>query len=262
MLQNKYFWIDMATQKISAVIITLDEERNIRRAIDSVIGVVDEVLVLDSGSRDKTVDIAKNAGAKIHQIDWAGYASTKNKGHDLASGSYILSIDADEALSDPLQKSIKELNESDLEGYYSMNRMTNYCGQWIQHSGWYPDTKVRLFPKNTRWEGKHVHESLNLDSSIAIHHMQGDILHYSYYSRKEHKTRADHYSKLTAKKLFEKNKKANRAKPFLSGIVRFIGMYFIKGGILDGMAGWHIARISAQSNIIKYKTLRKLNNEQ
>lgn len=244
---------------ITAVIITLNEEKNIGRAIDSLEGVADEILVIDSHSTDKTGAICKAKKVKFVSQDWLGYSETKNKGNNMATHPYILSIDADEALSEELKNSISKAKKNGLEGVYSMNRLTNYCGKWIRHSGWYPDEKVRLFPKNNvYWEGKWVHETLVIPSEMKRTHLVGDLHHYSYYNFKDHREKADHYSELTAKKMFEAGKKAGSLKPFLSGFARFIGMYFIKWGFLDGRMGFKIAQISAASNVYKYKTLRKL----
>ena len=138
--------------QISAVIICLNEERNLGRALNSLNGIVDEVLVLDSGSTDRTRDIALLHGAKFLDIEWEGYASTKNRGNEMASFEHILSLDADEELSPELQQSILKLKSSGETGAFTCNRLTNYCGKWIRHSGWYPDRKIRLFPKGkAKW---------------------------------------------------------------------------------------------------------------
>lgn len=247
--------------KISATIITLNEERNIGRCIDSLLGIVDEVIVVDSFSSDKTESICKSKGVKFIQTDWKGYAQTKNYANSLASYSYIYSIDADEELTPELQNSVLKEKEKGLNGLYSHNRLTNYCGSWIKNMGWYPDSKVRLFPKEfAQWSGEFVHEELTFSKSLKVTHLKGDLNHYSYYSTKEHRERADKYSILTAKKMHAKGKKASFFKPYLSSLARFVSMYLLKFGFLDGKAGFIISKISAQSNILKYKELRRLNN--
>lgn len=248
---------------ISAVIITLNEERNIARVIDSLQGIADEILVYDSHSTDKTAEICKEKDVRFIQDEWLGYSETKNKANQLAKHRYIFSIDADEALSEELRKSLLKVKEEGLEGYYSMNRLTNYCGKWIRHSGWYPDVKVRLFPKDqVYWEGKWVHETLHIPGSLNKVHLKGDLLHYSYYNFKDHRQKADHYSELTANKMFEKGKTSGPLKPYLSGLARFISMYIFKLGFLDGKMGFKIAQISAASNVYKYKKLRALHHRE
>ncbi|MCO5269689.1 MAG: glycosyltransferase family 2 protein [Brumimicrobium sp.] len=249
--------------KLSSVIITLNEERNIARCIDSLRSFSDEIIVLDAFSTDNTVEICKEKGVSIHQREWKGYSNAKNYLQELAQNEYILSVDADEAPDLELQKAIQKEIEKGLEGIYVLNRLTNYCGQWIRHSSWYPDKKIRIFPKShTKWTGEFVHEELEFDTNFSAKELPGHLLHYSYYNHREHRERADKYSLLTAQKLWKNGKKAGFLKPYISAIGRFITMYFIKGGILDGNGGFHIALISAQSNILKYKELRRLQHEE
>lgn len=246
--------------KISATIITLNEERNIGRCIRSLREVADEIIVLDSFSSDRTEEICKELEVRFEKRAWEGYSSSKNYLNGLATGDYVLSIDADEALDEELKRSILKVKEEKSPQIYSVNRITNYCGKWIRHSGWYPDVKIRLFPKEgSQWEGEFVHETLSYPEGLQVIQLPGHLEHYSYYSFEEHRARADKYSELTAKKLFKSGNQASILKPWLSSIGRFVSMYFIKGGILDGRMGFKIAQISAQSNVYKYKELRRLN---
>lgn len=248
--------------KISVTIITLNEERNIERCILSVQDVADEIIVLDSFSTDQTKAICEQYNVRFEERKWEGYTNAKNYLNSLAQFDYILSLDADEALDDELKNEIlilKPLNEPEI---YSVNRLTNYCGKWIKHSGWYPDIKVRLFPKNgSYWSGEFVHEELVFPANIPVKQLNGHLEHYSYYSFKDHRERADKYSTLTAMKMYKQGKKASIFKPFLSGIMRFVKMYFIQKGFLDGKMGFKIAQISCQSNVFKYKELRRLTQE-
>ncbi len=246
--------------KISATIITKNEERNIERCICSLKGVADEIIVLDSFSTDRTEEICLQHNVRFEKREWEGYSASKNYLNSLASHGYILSIDADEALDDTLREAILGIKETQEKAVYSVNRLTNYCGKWIKHSGWYPDIKVRLFPKEgSYWDGEYVHEELKFPNDLKEVQLDGHLLHYSYYNYKEHRERADKYSELTAQKMNKAGKRASALKPYLSGIGRFISMYIIKGGFLDGKMGYKIASISAQSNIFKYKELRRLN---
>lgn len=248
--------------KITATIITLNEERNIERCINSLKPVVDEIIVLDAFSNDRTPEICNNLGVSFIQRKWEGYSASKNYLNNLASSDYILSIDADEAIDAELQKSIAEIKVTESPQVYSVNRITNYCGQWIKHLGWYPDVKIRLFPKEgSMWVGEFVHEELKYPDKLNVVQLKGHLEHYSYYSFEDHKARADKYSTLTAQKLHAKGKKASFLKPYLSALGRFVSMYLIKKGFLDGKMGYKIALISAKSNVFKYKELRRLNSE-
>jgi (heptosyl)LPS beta-1,4-glucosyltransferase len=168
-------------------------------------------------------------------------------------------MDADEALSPDLIRSIREARDKGLTGAYACDRLTNYCGTWVRHGGWYPDTKVRLFPKDgARWEGAHVHEVLRLADTRTPTRLQGDLLHYSYYSVADHKERIERYSSLHAQAMFEAGKRAGIVKIWLSPIVKFIQGYVFQLGLLDGMAGWNIAWFSARAVHLKYVKLQAL----
>jgi glycosyltransferase involved in cell wall biosynthesis len=249
--------------KISATIITLNEERNIERCIRSLDGVADEIIVLDSFSNDRTEEICGSLNVRFEKRKWEGYAASKNYLNSMASYQFILSIDADEALDEALKCRIIQLKNAKTNyssTVFNVNRLTNYCGKWIYHSGWYPDLKTRIFPKKTcHWEGAYVHEELICSEKMNEIQLIGHLEHYSYYSFEEHRIRADKYSALTAQKMHAKGKKAGFFKPYISAIGRFVAMYFINKGFLDGYMGYKIAQISALSNIFKYNELRRLN---
>jgi len=248
--------------KLSVIIITLNEELNIARCIDSVKEIADEIVIVDSGSTDKTESIVLSKNAKFHNLPWMSYGLARNSAADLASYDWVLALDADEALSSELLYSIKTIKSKEYQDKeaFSFNRLTNYCDQWIRHSGWYPDTKTRIYNKHkTSWNDAIVHEALENISMLHIHHLKGDLLHYSYYSRKDHIQRADKYSRLAALKLHTAGKSASPFKPVLSMIAKFVSKYFLKLGFLDGKAGYDIAKISAKSNKLKYEELRRLN---
>ena len=248
--------------KISATIITLNEERNIERCIRSLKNVADEIIVLDSNSTDRTEEICLNHNVTFVKRDWEGYAASKNYLNTLASHDYILSMDADEAVDEKLAQEILQVKALKGQELYSVNRITNYCGRWIKHGGWYPDVKTRLFPKEgCFWDGEFVHEELVYPKGLNIVQLKGHLSHYSYYSFKGHRERADKYSSLTAQKMNKAGKKASVLKPLFSGLARFVSMYFLKAGFMDGKMGFKIAQISAQSNVFKYQELRRLNQE-
>lgn len=246
--------------KLSVVIITFNEARNIKRAIESVQHIADEIIIVDSFSTDETKDICESLNVRFYQQKWVGYSEQKNYANSLANFPTIFSLDADEAVDKVLEKEITNLKAKGFSAVYIVNRMTNYCGKWIKHSGWYPDKKIRIFPKETKWEGI-VHETLLFKKQFKEIELAGHVEHYSYYSFEQHKEVADKYSYLTAQKMNANGKKANIIKPYLSAFGRFVSMYIFKLGFLDGKMGFKIAQISAKSNILKYQELRRLNHE-
>jgi len=248
--------------KLSAVIITKNEKTNILRCINSLNIVADEIIVVDSGSSDGTLKLLETTNATVINSDWLGYAKTKNLGNQKASNDFILSLDADEELSKELIDNILKAKLNGLQGTYSFNRLTNYIGVWIKNSGWYPDEKIRLFDKKqVSWKGEFVHETLSIPLGLANTKLSGDLFHYSYSSVTDHKSRADNYSALTAEKLFSEGKSASLFSPFLSPLVRFLKMYIIQKGFLDGKSGFQIAQISAASNRFKYRELNRLHKK-
>ncbi|MBN4066054.1 glycosyltransferase family 2 protein [Candidatus Amoebophilus asiaticus] len=224
--------------KISAVIITFNEERNISRCIESVMRVADEVLVVDSFSSDNTKAICEALKVRFVQNQWEGYSRQKNYGNSIASHDYILSLDADEVLSEELINSIIR-EKANLEGAYQFNRLNNYCGKWIKHCGWYPDKKLRLFKRDeAHWKGDYVHETIQLKSGTKIKHLHGDLYHFSFSSVNDHLMRINKYATLAGKELSAKNNAIILSlKMIFSPPVKFINSYFINLGFLDGYFG-------------------------
>ncbi len=245
---------------ISAVIITKNEARNIVRCLASVRRVADEVIVVDAGSTDGTVSLASDLGARVSERAWTNYSDQKNHANALATHPHILSLDADEALSPELEASLLDLKETGIHGAYRVARRTNYCGHWVRHGGWYPDAKVRLFPRSgTFWEGEHVHETLVLPPGTAIHPLKGDLLHYSYHTVQDHRERIERYSTLHAEAMYAAGKRAGVFKRLLAPPVKFLQGYLLQLGFLDGWAGWTIAVMSARAVRAKYHKLHQLN---
>lgn len=245
--------------RLSAVIITFNEERNIARCIDSLQGVADEIVVVDSFSVDATPEICRSKGVHFISHAFEGYIEQKNFALDQASCDHILSLDADEALSDELRQSILRVKSAWNEDAYSMNRLTNYCGTWVRHGGWYPDRKVRLFRKNSgRWTGINPHDEFRLVSGGRQSHIKGDLLHYSYYTIDDHERQIDRFSAIGAKALFEKGVRSNVLKLMYKPAARFFRNYLLKMGFLDGKTGWIIARKSTKAVYWKYLRLYQL----
>lgn len=246
--------------KLSAVIITFNEERNIRRCIESILDVVDEIVVVDSYSVDKTKDICSEYDVRFIEHEFEGHIEQKNWAKDQATFDYILSLDADEALDEKLKSSINTVKQDWTNDGYSMNRLTNYCGHWVRHSGWYPDVKMRLFHrKKGNWGGNNPHDKFILDKSAKQAHLSGDLLHYSYYSRAEHLQQIHKFSDIGAKALAKKGKRSSYLKILIKPLARFIKAYLVNLGFLDGKVGFDIARFSAYSNYLKYSKLMTIN---
>lgn len=254
--------------QLSVVIITFNEEKNIGRCLESIQGIADDVVIVDSFSTDATESISKKYAVNFISRKWEGYSDTKNFANAQAKHDWVLSLDADEALSEELKKSILKAKVEPGLKTYKFHRLTNYCGSWIKHCGWYPDTKIRVFDRRiTKWEGI-IHEKLVIDFSPIDSAqgdklemtkgilLNGDLLHYSYYSKEQHYAQTEKFSTLAAQNMFAKGKKVSALKMYLSPIVKFISDYIIKLGFLDGAAGYTICRISAYTSYLKYKKLR------
>ena len=252
----------MGINKISAVIITYNEEKNIERCLLSLQDVADEIVVVDSFSNDKTPQICeKFSQVRFYRQKWLGYSKQKNYANSLATYDFILSIDADELLSAELIKSIRKIKTDNIDNtVFSMNRLTNYCGSWIRHSGWYPDTKIRLFQKFIRWEGD-IHEKLALPSNVKIKKLKGDLYHYTIYNVSEHLKQVDKFTTIAANELFKKGKRSHLIDVFIRPKWKFFRDYFINLGILDGFAGYNVCKISAFATFLKYSKLKELRKE-
>lgn len=245
-------------QQLSVVIITFNEERNIGRCLESVKDVADDIVVLDSFSKDNTEKICKEYNVNFITRAWEGYSASKNFANEQAKYDWVLSLDADEALNDKLRFKLLELKKTNALQAASFNRLTNYCGSWIKHGGWYPDVKLRLFNRRTtRWEGL-IHEELKYPSTESLTHINEDILHYSYYTLDDHLKQIEKFTDLASRDLFERKKKPAAYKLWVNPIAKFIGYYFINLGFLDGGAGFKIARYSSYATYLKYKKTRDL----
>lgn len=239
-------------QNLSLVIITFNEEKNIERCLQSVQSVVDEIIIVDSFSTDKTIEICHKYDAKIIQQKWLGYSKQKNLGNEQASNDFILSLDADEALSETLSQSILELKKTGFKGAFTFNRLNNYCGKWIKHTSWYPDKKLRIWNKNEgEWQGD-IHETTVFKSPVDIQHLKGDLLHYSYYSIHEHILQANKFSEIAAETRYKQGKKVGLFKIIFSPFMKFFKEYFIKLGLLDGIHGFTISIIASHETFLKY----------
>ena len=239
--------------KISAVIITFNEEDRLPEALNSLQGVADEIVVVDSFSTDRTPEIAKQSRVHFYQNRFEDYGQQKNFAMQKAGHEWILNLDADERVSPELEKAIMELklNEpAEKIGAYAIKRKTFYLGHWIRHSGWYPDRKVRLFRKSgSTWQGR-IHERLLVKGAVAP--LPGAILHYTYRDIGDHIQRLNRYSNFQAEEIAAQGKKFLLLRLLLLPPVTFLRHYVWRLGFLDGFAGLVIAMISSWGTAMKY----------
>lgn len=250
-------------EKISVVIITLNEERDIGRCLASVKDIADEIVVVDSFSTDITEEICKEYKTKFVQHKFENYISQKNWALNQAENDIILSLDADEELSKELQLSILEVKKYFNADGYSMNRLTRIGSKWIKYSGWYPDTKLRLFNReNGKWAGMNPHDEFKYDQKANISKLNGDLLHHSFYSFDELEKQTEKFAKLGAIAYYEKGKRSTLFNVIASPSVRFIRDYFFKGGLFHGIMGFRVSFNNTKATYLKYKYLRSLCNNQ
>lgn len=244
---------------LSVVIITFNEEQNIRRCIESVEKVADEIIVLDSFSKDRTVEIARSMGAVIHQEKFKGYIGQKNYAMQLASHNYILSLDADEALDQQLTDSILAEKENFNQRAYRMNRCTRYCGRFMHHGLWYPDKKIRLFDRRiAKWGGLNPHDKIELLEGFTFHHLNGNILHYAFDSTEDLIWRNNRISSIAAMSLYNIGRRSSWYKMIIHPAWAFLNGYFFRLGFLDGFEGFSFAVNTAHQVFLKYSKLYKL----
>lgn len=246
--------------RLSVVIITFNEEKNIARCLDSVKEVADDIIVVDSFSKDKTKEICLSKGARFVEHAFEGHIQQKNWAVTQALYPHVLSLDADEALDEELKNSIFEAKKNWKQDGYYMNRLTNYCGHWVRHCGWYPDKKLRLWDsRKGHWTGTNPHDKYELfkgDKNTS--HLKGNILHYSFYSVADHLKQIEYFTDIASKALYEKGKKPNFIKLYISPAAKFIESYFLKLGFLDGKYGYEICKNSAWATKLKYRKLKRL----
>ncbi|MBN1118324.1 MAG: glycosyltransferase family 2 protein [Bacteroidales bacterium] len=245
--------------KLSVVIITYNEEKNIGRCIDSVKDIADDIVVVDSYSTDKTKEISIAKGARFVEHTFEGHIQQKNWAITQAKYPHILSLDADELPDERLKKEILKTKENwTADGYY-FNRLNNYCGKWLKHSGWYPDRKLRLWDsRKGKWAGQNPHDRFTMTEDATTHYLKGDLLHYSFYSVSQHVLQVNKFTDIGSQAAFNKGKKSSLLQIFFYPKWKFIRDYFIKLGILDGYYGYVVCKISAHAKYLKYVKLREL----
>jgi len=248
---------------LSVVIITLNEEKNIKRCIESVITVADEVIVIDSFSSDSTVEIALSLGARVKQSAFDGYINQKNKAINEASNHYVLLLDADEFLSDELAASILKEKENFAHKAYTMKRCNIFRGSYIRHGLWYPDRKLRLFDKRLgHCGGLNPHDVIVMKEITEVKLLKGDMFHHTFENIETYRKRNNEVSAVIAQSMFDAGIRKSKSKIILSPLWSFINGYFLRLGFLEGYNGFMIAVLTTQQSFLKYHKLRQLQRQQ
>ena len=245
--------------KLSVVIITYNEEKNIGRCLNSVRNIADEIIVVDSFSTDSTEAICREAGTRFIQHPFEGHIEQKNYAIGQASWPHILSLDADEALTGALEQEILNIKSNwKSDGYY-INRLTNYCGHWVRYCGWYPDQKLRLWDsRKGEWGGVNPHDKFIMQKGASTGHINADLLHYSFYTIEQHVRLVNFFSEFAAKTLFDKGKNVSLAYILISPVAKFFRDFFLKRGFMDGYYGLVLCVISSYAKFLKYAKLRSM----
>lgn len=248
--------------KFSGVIITYNEERYIEECLKSLVNVVDEIIVVDSYSTDNTKAICSKYNVTFIEQKFLGYIEQKNFALSKASHDYVVSLDGDESLSETLQKSIVALkNNWKLDGYYC-NRFNNFCGQWIKHSDWYPNKKLRVFDRRkSTWKGINPHDEIAVASEKKVGHLKGDILHLTYQTYSEFNLKMEHFSSISADSYYKLGKTAPLFKLFWNPSWAFFKAYILRLGFLDGFNGFMICYQTGHLTFLKYAKLRALHKK-
>jgi glycosyltransferase involved in cell wall biosynthesis len=244
--------------EISVVIITYNEEKKIEVALKSVADIASEIIVVDRHSSDATVKIAREYTEKVFLREWTNFSDQKNYGNEKASFPWILSLDADERVSDELRAEIQQLKSEEPEcTAFSMPRQAFYLGRWIRHSGWYPDRKIRLFQKEkARWEGEFVHEALVVDGQVCK--LKGHLHHFTYDNIRDHIEQSNTFSELGAQKMYAQKKRCRWYHLAIKPSLHFLKAYIWRGGFLDGFAGFVISVLHGYSVFIRYAKLKEI----
>ncbi|HET6979922.1 MAG TPA: glycosyltransferase family 2 protein [Pyrinomonadaceae bacterium] len=245
--------------KVSATIITFNEQSNIKAACESVAW-ADEVLVVDSNSTDATRELAEASGARVITNTWPGFGAQKQFAVEQTSHEWIFSLDADERVSEELRKSIESLQskpEAELADGYQLARRTRYQGRWIRGGGWYPDRQLRLFRKSKgHWKQRHIHESVTMAPGARVERLNGDLLHYtSQDAAHHHRMIGERYAPLAARQMFEEGRRTSFFGVTSAGPAAFIRSLILKGGLRDGFAGFTIASFAAHHAFLKHLML-------
>lgn len=245
--------------RLSAAVITLDEERNVGRCLESLAGVADEVVVVDSGSRDGTGRICREHGAAFVHQPWLGYGAQKNVAAERCGGDLVLSLDADEALSPELRASLLAVKAAPAADCWEVSRLNWMYDRFMRHGGLYPDRKLRLWRRGlARWSDDPVHETARPVGGAAVARLRGDLLHYPVRSREEHLATIERYAALQAGAMLRAGRRAGPWRPWGAAAAHFLRTFVLQRGFLDGSTGLAVSRLSAYATWLKHARLREL----
>jgi glycosyltransferase involved in cell wall biosynthesis len=242
---------------LSLVVISQDERDRIEACLASV-PFADEVLVIDSGSSDGTPELARSLGARVVETDWPGHVAQKNRGLDWATHDWVLSLDADERLSEQAQRSVRAaLADPGGAAGFSLPRCSTWQGRPMRHGRWYPDRKVRLVRRSlARWAGVDPHDTLHVDGEVV--RLAGDIEHDPYRSLDEHLRTIDRYTAIHARSLHDAGVRARRIDVWLRPPLHFVDAMVVRAGLLDGWRGVAVASLGARHTFLKWSRLRRM----
>ena len=247
--------------KISFCVITLNGEKHLARALESMKDAADEIIVVDCGSMDRTLEIAHEFGAKVLFREWTNFSEQRNFAISHTTCEWVFTLDSDEALSEELRTSLVQWKQREAtEKVYEMPRLTFYMGGWVRHSGWYPNLQRRLFRKDSAKYSGIVHETLEFEGKPG--ELVGDLLHYTIENFAEHEAKAEKYSTLAAQKMFDQGKRSWRAAVWFATPWTFLQSFVIRAGFLDGHRGALIAQMAARSVRLKFQKLGALVREE
>ena len=244
--------------KLSVIIITKNEALNLRACIDSV-SFANQLIIVDSGSTDGTVALAHECGAQvIETTDWPGFGAQKNRALAAAEGEWVLSLDADERISPALRAEILRAIDDPTHQAWALPRLSSFCGQFIRHSGWYPDYVVRLWRRGSaRFSDHLVHEQVRVERG-STGRLTTPIIHYSYRTDSDFLRKLEQYSELGAQQAFAAGKRATLRTALLHSVAALLRSFVFKRGFLDGRAGLIVALCAAQTTYHKYFKLMLL----
>jgi len=250
----------MTHASLGIAIITYNAAARLAQCLDSV-SFADDIVVIDGGSTDATVDIAKAHGARVLiRREWPGFGPQKNRALDALSTDWVLSIDADEVVTPELAASIRAAMDNARADVYAVDRLSSFCGQWIRHSGWYPDWIPRLFKRGcARFSDDLVHERLVEQSGTPVARLEGKLLHYSYEDFETVLRKLDAYSTAGALQRHAAGKRGSLGIAITRGLWAFVRTYVLRRGFLDGRAGLMIAVFNAQTVYYRFVKLARLN---
>ena len=249
-------------QRLSVVIVCKNGAKVIGETIKSFSGLTDDILIYDNGSTDATKDIVKQSNARFVEGSWEGFGKTKNKANALAKYDWILSLDADEAIDKEMKDNLLKEDLTDEKKVFEF-KFKNFLGnKWLRFGEWGNDKHVRLFNrKEIKWNDADVHESLLLPKDVKVISFPGHVLHKTAANFSEYENKMENYAMLNAEKYFKQQKTSGSLKMFFSALFSFLKNYFFKLGFLDGVTGYHCARINARYTFLKYKRLDELRSK-